>query len=255
MNFRLVIEFTKREFTERYAGSVLGVLWTFVWPLVNIFIYFVIFSKVMGARLPGSSSTFSYGIYLIAGIVPWTAFSNTVSRSATVFLEKKGIISGIKISLAYLPFYIVLSETVIFLITFFVYVMLLVFKGHPIHGQFVLIPFLYLVQQIFAYGLGLFIGVFNVFIRDLKEVTNILLQIWFWFTPIVYVVDILPDFTKKWFQYNPAYLFIKAYQDILVFGVSPNYHSLITITIIGHGFLALSYVCYKKLEKDIRDFI
>jgi len=255
LNFRLVIEFTKREFTERYAGSVLGVLWTFVWPLVNIFIYFVIFSKVMGARLPGSSSTFSYGIYLIAGIVPWTAFSNTVSRSATVFLEKKGIISGIKISLAYLPFYIVLSETVIFLITFFVYVMLLVFKGHPIHGQFVLIPFLYLVQQIFAYGLGLFIGVFNVFIRDLKEVTNILLQIWFWFTPIVYVVDILPDFTKKWFQYNPAYLFIKAYQDILVFGVSPNYHSLITITIIGHGFLALSYVCYKKLEKDIRDFI
>ena len=255
MNFRLVIEFTKREFTERYAGSVLGVLWTFVWPLVNIFIYFVIFSKVMGARLPGSSSTFSYGIYLIAGIVPWTAFSNTVSRSATVFLEKKGIISGIKISLAYLPFYIVLSETVIFLITFFVYVMLLVFKGHPIHGQFVLIPFLYLVQQIFAYGLGLFIGVFNVFIRDLKEVTNILLQIWFWFTPIVYVVDILPDFTKKWFQYNPAYLFIKAYQDILVFGVSPNYHSLMTITIIGHGFLALSYVCYKKLEKDIRDFI
>jgi lipopolysaccharide transport system permease protein len=209
----------------------------------------------MGARLPGSSSTFSYGIYLIAGIVPWTAFSNTVSRSATVFLEKKGIISGIKISLAYLPFYIVLSETVIFLITFFVYVMLLVFKGHPIHGQFVLIPFLYLVQQIFAYGLGLFIGVFNVFIRDLKEVTNILLQIWFWFTPIVYVVDILPDFTKKWFQYNPAYLFIKAYQDILVFGVSPNYHSLMTITIIGHGFLALSYVCYKKLEKDIRDFI
>ena len=95
MNLSLLIELTKRDFTERYSGSVLGVFWTFLWPLVNIFVYIVIFSQVMGARLQGSSSTYSYGIYLVAGILPWTAFANTVSRSATVLVDKKHIISKI----------------------------------------------------------------------------------------------------------------------------------------------------------------
>lgn len=255
MNISLLLEFTKRDFTERYAGSVLGVLWTFIWPLVNIFIYTVIFSKIMGARLPGMSLTYSYGIYLVAGIVPWAAFSSTVLRSASVFADKKHIISKIKIKLPFLPFYIALSETIVFVITLTIYLAVLLLLRHPLTASLIFIPFIYMVQQIFAYALGFLVAIFYVFLRDLREIIGIVIQLWFWFTPIVYVFDILPDTAKRFFVYNPAFLFIGAYQEVFVFGRMPNFYHLMYITIIGHGVLLLAYICYKKLEKDIRDFL
>ena len=256
MNFHLLLEFTKRDFTERYAGSVLGVIWTFIWPLVNIFIYTAIFSNIMGVRLPGSSSTYSYGIYLVAGLMPWIAFSNTVVRSSSVFVDKKHIISKIRVSLPFLPFYIVLSESVVFIITMAFYLVFLLLTGARIHLPALLfIPFIYVVQQVFAYALGFLAAMLYVFLRDLREIIGIVIQVWFWFTPIVYVFDILPDMAKRYFVYNPAFFFIDAYHEVFVFGRIPNVKYLVAITIIGHALLLLAYICYKKLEKDIRDFL
>jgi lipopolysaccharide transport system permease protein len=246
---------TKRDFTERYSGSVLGVFWTFLWPLVNIFVYLVIFSQVMGARLQGSSSTYSYGIYLVAGILPWTAFANTVSRSATVLVDKKHIISKIRVNLSSLPLYVVMSESITFLITLTIYVLFLLATGASVHKTIFLLPAVFLVQQIFAFSLGFLIAIFHVFVRDLKEVTGIVLQIWFWFTPIVYVYDILPDFAKKLVVFNPAFLFIKSYQDIFALNRAPDFYNLLLITLFAHGLLLAGYFLFKKLEKDIRDFI
>lgn len=251
----LLIELTKRDFTERYSGSVLGVFWTFIWPLVNIFVYTVIFSQVMGARLQGASSTYSYGIYLIAGILPWTAFANTVSRSATIFADKKGIISKIKVSLPSLPLYIVMSESITFLITLLIYMVFLLMTGTPLRITLFFLPVIYLVQQIFAFSLGFLITIFHVFIRDLKEITGIVLQLWFWFTPIVYVYDILPAFAKNLVAFNPAFLFIKAYQDIFVLNQVPEFVNLMKLSIMAHLFLLAGYVIFKKLERDIRDFL
>lgn len=256
MNISLLIELTKRDFTERYSGSVLGVFWTFIWPLVNIFVYTVIFSQVMGARLQGTSSnTYSYGIYLIAGILPWTAFANTVSRSATIFVDKKTIISKIKVSLPSLPLYIVMSESITFLITLSIYMVFLVITGTPLRKTLIFLPVIYLVQQIFAFSLGFLISIFHVFIRDLKEITGIVLQIWFWFTPIVYVYDILPVLAKQLVVFNPAFLFIKSYQNIFVLDQVPDFIHLIQLTILSHVVLLAGYIIFKKLERDIRDFL
>ena len=99
MRANLILELTKRDFTERYAGSFLGAFWNFIMPAVMIFIYTVIFSRVMKAKMPGVNSTYSFGIYLIAGMLPWTAFSNTILRSASVFLDKKSLIGKMPVSL------------------------------------------------------------------------------------------------------------------------------------------------------------
>ncbi|MBF0474923.1 MAG: ABC transporter permease [Deltaproteobacteria bacterium] len=255
MNLSLLLEFTKRDLVEKYSGSALGVLWTFIWPLFTIFIYVVVFSNIMGSKLPGSSSSMSYSTYLVAGILPWTAFANTVSRSATVFSDRKAIISKIKISLPYLPLYIVLSESAVFVISILIYIGFLLGFSSPISVWIIFVPWIYLTHQIFAYALGFLIAIFQVFIRDLREVTGIVLQIWFWFTPIVYTINILPKTTSKWFDYNPAFIFIKAYHDIFVFDKMPNFFNLMIITVIGHGLLIISYLFYRKLEKGIRDVI
>ena len=113
----LLIELARRDLWEKYSGSSLGALWSVIFPLVTVFIYLVVFANIMGARLPGSSNIYSYGVYLIAGIVPWTTFSSVVMRSSTVYLDRKNIISKIHVDLNCFPLYIVISESIIFGIT------------------------------------------------------------------------------------------------------------------------------------------
>ncbi|MFA7184605.1 MAG: ABC transporter permease [Victivallales bacterium] len=255
LNASFIIEITRRDFAERFAGSVLGSLWAIIWPLVNLFIYIVIFGKLMGARLPGTSEMNAYGIYLAAGLIPWTAFSSTISRSASAFIDKKHIITKVDTSLPSLLLHINLSETVTWFISMLVFFVILTFQGHDFHRGLMLLPFLYYLQQLLAMGIGLFAAVLNVFIRDVREITGVILQLWFWFTPIVYIPDILPGIVQRLMAYNPAYIIIQSYQRIFVFDDYPPFHALVLLTVITHALLLFSFVLFRYLEKDIRDFI
>ncbi len=255
MNFSLIIELAKRDFTERYSGSALGFIWSFIYPLINILIYMIIFGSLMGARLPGMSSIWGYGVYLIAGLVPWTAFANTVTRSSTVFLDKKNIIAKIHVDLPTLPLFILISESITFVVTLAIFLVILLITGIPLSWYLVLVPLVYLIQQVFAYALGFFLAMFVVFLRDLKEVVAIGLQIWFWFTPIVYVFEILPPLGKQVLMWNPMLAVVSAYHDIFVFQRMPSFFYLAIVLIISLVLIAVDYFIFKKLEKDIRDFL
>ena len=255
MNFSLILELAKRDFTERYSGSALGFMWSFIYPLINILIYMIIFGSLMGARLPGMSSIWGYGVYLIAGLVPWTAFTNTVTRASTVFLDKKNIIAKIHVDLPTLPLFIVISESVTFVVTLAIFLVILLITGIPLSWYLVLIPLLYFIQQVFAYALGFFLAMFVVFLRDLKEVVAIGFQIWFWFTPIVYVYDILPGFAQKILIWNPMLSVVSGYHDLFVYQRMPSFYYLSIILISSITLIVLDYIIFKKLEKDIRDFI
>lgn len=255
LTLSFIIEITKRDFAERFAGSVLGSLWAIIWPVVNLFIYIVIFGKIMGARLPGTSQMNAYGIYLAAGLIPWLAFSGTISRSASAFIDKKHIITKIKTSLPSLLLHINLSETITYIISMVIFFIILAFQGHDFHKPLLFLPFLYYLQQLLAFSLGLFTAVLNVFIRDIREITGVLLQLWFWFTPIVYVFDILPGFVKNLLVYNPAYIIIQSYQKIFVFNAYPPFKALIILAVITHFLFFFSYMLFRCLEKDIRDFL
>jgi lipopolysaccharide transport system permease protein len=255
MNFSLIFELAKRDFIERYSGSALGFVWSFIYPLINILIYMVIFGSLMGAKLPGMTSVWGYGIYLIVGLVPWTAFSNTVTRSSTVFLDKKNIISKIHVDLPSLPLFIVLSETITFCVTFAIFLLILLISGFVITPLLIFIPVIYLIQQVLAYALGFFLAMLVVFLRDLKEVVIIFFQIWFWFTPIVYVYEILPPLAQKVLILNPALSFISAYHDIFIFGQVPSFIFLSIVLVLSCLLIFIDYFIFKKLERDIRDFI
>lgn len=249
-------ELTLRDFTERFAGSVLGAVWNFIWPLVQLFIYIIIFGKIMGGRLPGNSHVYDYGIYVACGLIPWTSFCNTVARCSRVFLDKKNIISKVRISLPALPLFICLSEAITFAITLNFLFAVLVFTGPKISFQYmILLPFVYYMLQIMAVGIGTICAVFTVFLRDFNEIVNIVLQLWFWFTPIVYVTSILPDFVKKILIFNPIYPFVETFHQIFVFHEYIPYSKLIFLCILSHLILALGYMAVHYLEKDIRDFL
>ena len=255
VSISLIIELAKRDYTERFAGNVLGSVWALIWPLVNLSIYIIIFGKLMGSRIPGSSDIYSYSIYLTVGLVPWIAFSNSIARSTSVFLDKKHLISKIKLSLPSLIIYIILSETITFIISMLLFFVFLFCTGYQFKKTILLIPFLYYLQQLFAFGIGLFTATLTVFIRDLREIVGIILQLWFWFTPIVYLRLILPDVLFNIMQYNPAYIIIQSYRNIFLFNKDPYYVALILLTVLIHCMVFISYKMFRALEKDVRDFL
>jgi lipopolysaccharide transport system permease protein len=255
LNAALIWQLTKRDFSERFAGSILGSTWAMIWPLISLFIYIVIFGRIMGSRLPGDSAIFAYGLYAASGLIPWAAFSTTLSRSSTLFVDKRNIISKINVPLPSLLLYVNLSETITFLISLVLLFLFLLFNHIPISEKVLLLPYIYYLQQLFAFGLGLLVATLNVFVRDMKEVVGIALQLWFWFTPIVYIQDILPDLAKKVIVFNPANILIESYHRIFIFQEAIPLKGLILMTLFTHGLLLFSYFAFRRLQKDLRDFL
>lgn len=256
IDFSYTAELTRQDLKEKFAGSALGMLWMFLWPLVQLFIYVVIFGKIMGGRLPGNSQVYAYGIYAACGLIPWTCFATTLTRTSRVFIDRKNIISKIPTSLGSFPLYICISESIPYF--FSLAVLFIVAVMTDINLNYLYVPsilVIFYVQQVLAFSLGLFCATLSVFFRDISEMVNIAIQLWFWFTPIVYTTSILPDFAKTMVAFNPMYAIVESMHNIFVFNTAPPWKELLVVTVAAHLGLLLSLWLLKKLERDVRDFL
>ena len=224
----------QREFEAKYRNSLLGGLWTVIHPAAMVLIYTVIFSQVMHARLPGVENSFSYSIYLCAGVLTWNYFSEVVMRAQNVFLEHGNLIKKLSFPRLCLPVIVLGSATLNFLIIFTLFLLFLQVTGNfPGLVIVAIIPVL-IIQVLFAIGLGITLGVLNVFFRDIGQFFGIVMQFWFWLTPIVYATSTLPTSVRGKIAFNPMTPLVNAYQDILVQQKWPSFSSL-----WGVGLLAL----------------
>ncbi|MFP5392917.1 MAG: ABC transporter permease [Gammaproteobacteria bacterium] len=243
----------KREFQSKYRNSLLGALWTVLNPLAMIVVYTLIFSKVMGSRLPGNPGGFAYSIYLCAGVLTWGLFAEITSRAANVFLEHANLIKKLSFPRICLPIVVVLNALVNFAIIFGLFTAFLVLSGSfPGWAYLALIPVL-LAQVAFAIGLGMILGVLNVFFRDVGQFFTILLQFWFWFTPIVYTVGALPEPIQHWLAFNPMTAVIVAHQTILLNGQLPHWPSLVPVLVLSLGCCALGFSLFRKRAGEMVD--
>jgi lipopolysaccharide transport system permease protein len=243
----------RREFHARYLESLLGSAWAVLNPAAMIAIYTVIFSQVMHARLPGLDDTFAYSIYLCAGLLPWFYFAEVVTRSLTVFLEHATLLKKVSFPRISLPVILLLSSTINFSIIFGLFLLVLAvvgrFPGWPILA---LVPLLG-VQQAFALGLGMLLGVLNVFFRDVAQFVAVALQFWFWLTPIVYSATLLPDWARTALAWNPMAQLIGAYQQILLNGAAPPWSALRLYAVGAALVLGLAFVAFDRLSADMVD--
>lgn len=259
MNIALLRHFVRQDLVDKHAGSALGALWTLLLPLANILIFTLVFSRIMGARLESLGmdylGQYSYSIYLIAGLLAWNTFAATLTRITQVFHEKAGLITKVNMPLLSLPLYIVISETIVYLVSmgFFALFLLAVDFQWTLHGLW--LPVIFLVQQLLAYALGLLAAIFSVFLRDITTLAGIITQLWFWLTPIVYVINILPPEWERVFQLNPLFHTIGALRDALILGQTPNLAALGWVLALGLLLLASGLIIGRHLERDIRDFL
>ncbi len=249
-----ILSSVKREYQSKYQGSLLGSAWTVLNPMAMIFVYAMVFSKIMQARLPDSSSTFSYSIYLCAGMLTWGLFAEIVGRGQTIYLENANIIKKLKFPIGALPVIMLLNAALNFTIIFTIFIAFLLISGN-FPGWIVLsfFPVLF-VQLVFAMGLGLTLGVLNVFFRDIGQLFAIVLQFWFWLTPIVYPAEILPASIAPYLlQLNPMAAIIRAYQGIFVHSSSPDWLALLTPLFLGLLLCLLAKKLFSKYGDEIVD--
>jgi lipopolysaccharide transport system permease protein len=244
-----------REFRARYVNSLLGGAWAVLNPLVIIAIYTIIFSGVMRARLPGADDHLAYSLYLCAGLLPWMYFAELVTRSQTVFLEHATLLRNVSFPRISLPAILVLTSTVNFLIIFGIFLGFLLVTGRfPGWRILAFFPLLAL-QQAFALGLGILLGTVNVFFRDVAQLVAVALQLWFWFTPIVYSIASLPEWARQLFELNPLFRLVSAYQGIIVQGQWPQWSSLTGHLLLAAVVLVIAFVTFSRLSGEMVDEI
>jgi lipopolysaccharide transport system permease protein len=223
----------KREFQSKYRNSLLGAAWTIINPLAMIVVYTVIFSQVMRAKLPEVDTTFGYSIYLCAGVITWGLLAEITGRAQNVFLENSNLLKKLSFPRLCLPTIVVFNSLLNFTIIFGLFTLFLIITGNFPGLVFAAIFPLLFLQVAFAIGLGITLGVLNVFFRDVGQFFAVVLQFWFWLTPIVYPIGVLPEAAKHFMRFNPMAGLVASYQKILVNAQWPEWNSLWLVTALS----------------------
>jgi lipopolysaccharide transport system permease protein len=243
----------RREFAQRYRNSMLGVTWLVLQPLAQILMFTLVFSQVMQARLPGVGGTFSYSIFLCAGIITWGLFAEIVSRSQTVFLDNANLLKKLSFPRVCLPVVVILNACIGFAITFALFTAFLVISGNFPGWPYVAVFPVLAVQILFGTGLGIILGILNVFFRDVGHLVGIVLQFWFWLTPIVYPLSALPEWGAEIAKWNPMTAMVLAYQGIFVGGTTPDWETLLPITAAAIILPAIGLRLFQRRAGEIVD--
>lgn len=248
-----IIGTIKRDFQAKYQNSLFGVVWVVLNPLALILVYTVVFSQVMKAKLPGVESSVAYSIYLCAGTLSWGLFSEIVQRMQVCFLENANLLKKLIFPRMCLPVIVLGNALVNFSIIFGIFTIFLIITGY-FSGIlfFALIPPL-LILLLFAIGLGVTLGVLNVFFRDVGQFFGIFLQFWFWLTPIVYPISILPIKVQAIINFNPLVPVIGVFQSILVGGQFTGLSGLLYPLILSIILCFTGLYLFKRHAADMVD--
>ena len=212
----------RREIVTQYRGSLLGAAWVLIGPMAMILIYTLVFSHLMRSRLVGVDSAFGYSIFLCAGLLPWTFFAESLTRLQAVFvtngnLMKKAMFPRIclpivALGVAGFNFVVIVSLFLIFLVVSGSFPGLVLLAALPALS----------VQIALATGLGMLFATLNVFFRDVGQAVTLLLQFWFWLTPIVYPLASLPGWAQSVLVWNPLAVIVSHYQSVLLYQRLPD---------------------------------
>jgi lipopolysaccharide transport system permease protein len=248
-----ILGMVARDFRGRYLGSVLGAAWVVLSPLSTIVILTVVFSQIMQARLPGTKDPLGYGLYLCTGLLPWGYLVEVLTRGQGIFLEQANLLKKVSFPRVTLPVYVFMSATVNFAIVWGLFLAFLLVTGRwPGWVLLAMLPLL-LLQQVLAVGLGVFLGVMNVYFRDVAQVVGVLLQFWFWLTPIVYPLSVVPEWARDLIALNPATSLFAAYQGIVVEHRWPVWGALWPVVAVGMVSALVADVVFRRLSRSMVD--
>lgn len=248
-----IISSIKTEFRSRFARSSLGGIWMILHPLAQVAIYALVLSAVLKAKLPNIDNQYAYAIYLMAGMLGWSLFSEVFGRCITIFVDNSNLIKKMAFPKITLPLIITGSVLVNNILLLGAILIVFGMLGHIPTLQLLWLPLLMVISLALALGLGLMLGIINVFMRDIGQIIPIVMQFWFWLTPIVYVADTLPEEYRDFFYYNPMTGIIEGYQNILVYDKSIDLTTLTYPIVLACISMVLALFMYFRANEEMAD--
>ena len=236
-----------KDINGKYKNSFLGVLWSFLNPLLQIGVYTIVFQVILKSNIE------NYAVYLCCGLVPWQYFSNVVLRGSNTILDNGNIVKKVYFPREILPISVVASEGVNFLISTIIMLIFVLVDKIGFSVYLLWYPVILIIQTIILLGIALFVSSITVFFRDLLHFLGILVQLLFYATPIVYSSSQVPG-TLAWIvKINPMSYIIEAYRNIFYYKQSPNAKGLLVALIMGIFFCIIGLFVFKKLEKKFAE--
>ncbi|MCP4215414.1 MAG: ABC transporter permease [bacterium] len=246
-----------RELKARYRGTVFGFLWSFLNPLLLLVVYSIVF----GILLPGSSGRLEsplkgmdYTIFLFTGLLPWIWFSTSVLECSNVLFTHGNLIKKIRFPLEVLPIMVVITNMINFILGIPILLVMLIFLGNTIQltPWALFFPVAVFVEFVFTMGLCFLVAALTVHFRDLKDILNNLLTLWFFGTPIIYEFMSAAIQKKTVFlwilKFNPMTHIIEAYHYTFVFGSLPHWKKLPVTFLVGLALFFLGYLIFDRLR-------
>jgi len=212
----------KRDLEARYKGSVLGNLWPLLNQLAQLLVYTYVFSIVLQVKLnlAGSSSNrFTFGLWLFAGLIPWTAFVQGFSQAAGSVIGQPNLVKRVVFPLGLLPLVPIVSAFIESSLGLMALITLVALTSHTIHTTLCLLPLIWIPQLLLTAGLGYLVAALTVFLRDIPQTIGVLLNLWFYVTPIIYPSHVIPEAFRAWvFRLNPMAAIVEVYRDLILVG-------------------------------------
>ena len=245
-NYRELLKTSvKKDIGGKYKHSFLGVLWSFINPLLQILVYALIFPLVM----KNGGSYKDYTVFMVCGLIPWAYFTTVINRASFIMIENGNILKKVYFPRSILPLSLVTSETINFLVSCIIILAFIVIKGFGISKFILFFPLVLLIQYVLLLGIALIFSAVTVYMRDIQHFIGVVLQLLFYATPIVYSIDTIPEGFRWILKWNPMTYIIEGYRAIFYNQTMPDLKSLGVLGIISIIILIVGYLLFNKLQK------
>lgn len=233
----------KKEIRGKYKGAWLGIIWSYLNPLLMLLVYSLVFSQILRINIP------NYTMFLFTALIPWNFFTTTISQGADAVVSNGNILKKVYFPREILPISVVTSNVVNFLISCIIMIFFILITGIGISKYILFFPLILLIQYILLLGITFIISAITVYVRDLEHIIGVFLLAMFYATPIVYSIEMVPKSLKFLISLNPMTLIIGAYRNILFYQKMPYLKDLGIIALASLILLFLGIYIFKKLQK------
>jgi lipopolysaccharide transport system permease protein len=253
--FDLILSLARRELVARYRGSVLGIVWALLTPVVMIAIFTFIFAGIFGARFGSEGSPWDYALYLFCGLLPWTMFQETLVQSATKIVTHANLVKKVVFPLETLPMALTLSSLGNQMFGTIALLFAVVAVRQELHVSVFWLPTLIIPQLLFTLGAAWLIASLGVFLRDIAQGISLLLTAWMFLTPIIYPESIVPHRYHFFINVNPFTPLIRSYRRILLEGAPPDWSGLAYFSAFALVSFFFGYWWFARTRKNFADVI
>jgi len=253
--WELILSLTKREMLARYRGSVLGMVWAFITPVVMITIFTLVFAGIFSARFGSNDSHWNYALYLFCGLLPWMMFQETVQQAATAIVAHANLVKRVVFPLETLSVAQALAAVGNQLFGTIALVVAALIIQREFHPTLLMFPLLLIPQFLLTLGAAWWIASLGVFLRDIAQGITLVLMVWMYLTPIIYPESIVPERFRMLISLNPFTALVGNYRRLFLEGVGPDWIGLAYFTVIAVIVFIFGYWWFARTRKNFADVI